>query len=198
MSIPFHEALRRARIEKGLSQQNLADALNVDRSTVTKWETGNRQPDAETIARLSSVLGANVAQLLVASGASDETPRIILVDDSKVILNDGLAVLKEVLPNAAVTGFIWPREAIEFAKANRVALAILDIELGTASGLNLCHELLEINPRTNVVYLTAYPDYSLDAWGTEACGFMVKPLTAESIRVQLGKLRYPFMRGAEE
>ena len=111
----------------------------------------------------------------------------------KIILSEGLAVLGEVMPNATITGFIWPQEAIEYAKANRVALAILDIELGTASGLDLCQTLLKINPHTNVVYLTAYPDYALDAWDTGACGFMIKPLTAESVRRQLDKLRYPVM-----
>jgi two-component SAPR family response regulator len=103
------------------------------------------------------------------------------------------------MPNATITGFIWPLEAIEYAKSNRIALAVLDIELGTASGLDLCRTLLEINPRTNVVFLTAYPDYSLDAWNTDACGFMVKPLTPESVREQLKKLRYPLrIGGADE
>jgi two-component SAPR family response regulator len=46
-----------------------------------------------------------------------------------------------------------------------------------------------------VVYLTAYPDYSLDAWNTGACGFMVKPLTPEGIRRQLKMLHYPFSMG---
>ena len=55
--------------------------------------------------------------------------------------------------------------------------------------------LLDINPRTNIVFLTAYPDYSLDAWKTEASGFMLKPMTPESIKEQLKKLRYPFVTG---
>ncbi len=103
--------------------------------------------------------------------------------------------MQAVLPDIAVTGFIRPGEAIEFARSNRVVLAVLDIELGTTSGLDLCQRLLEINSRTNVVYLTSYPDYSLDAWNTGACGFMVKPLTAESVKAQLKKLRYPFSMG---
>jgi two-component SAPR family response regulator len=50
-----------------------------------------------------------------------------------------------------------------------------------------------------VVYLTAYPEYSLSAWDTDACGFMVKPLTAEGVRRQLTKLRCSFsMGGADE
>jgi DNA-binding LytR/AlgR family response regulator len=75
---------------------------------------------------------------------------------------------------------------------------VLDIELGTASGLELCRRLLEINPCTNVVFLTAYADYSLDAWKTEASGFMLKPLTTEGVREQLKKLRYPFWTGGAD
>ncbi len=198
MSTGFAETLRKLRTEQGLSQQKLADQVYVTRSTVARWETGSRLPDALMISRLAKCLGTDISTMLQLAEESDESPNVIMVDDSRVILTDGLAVLEEVMPNAAITGFIWPQEAIEFAKTNRVALAFLDIELGTASGLDLCSTLLEINPRTNVVFLTAYPDYSLDAWNTGACGFMVKPLTADDVRKQLEKLRYPFLTGGTD
>lgn len=191
----FADMLNKLRTEKGLSQTQLANRMMVNRTTVSRWENGSRLPDAAMISRLSRVLEVNTSVLFSAVVGSDEAPNIIMVDDSKVILNDGLAVLEEVIPNATITGFIWPLEAIEYAKRNRVALAILDIELGVSSGLDLCRTLQEINPQTNVIYLTAYPDYSLDAWDTGACGFMVKPLTPEGIRKQLGKLRHPFSIG---
>ena len=101
------------------------------------------------------------------------------------------------MPNANVTGFTDVSETIEYAKTNRIALAFLDIELRNASGLDLCRKLLEINPRTNVVYLTAYSEYSLDAWSTGASGFMLKPITPESVRKQLKNLRYPFWTGGK-
>ena len=195
MTTLFAETLKNLRAEKGLSQTQLGKRMFVNNSTVTRWENGSRLPDAAMIARLSRVLEVDVNTLLYAAAESEESPNIIMVDDNRILLTDSLAVLEEVLPNAAITGFIWPAEAIEYARANRIALAILDIELGKTSGLDLCRALLEINSRTNVVYLTAYPDYSLDAWDTEACGFMLKPLTPEGVRRQLQKLRYPFPRG---
>ena len=149
-------------------------------------------PDAMMIVRLAKCLDVDVNRLFQLASQSDESPNVIIVDDSKVILSDALSVLGEAMPYANITGFIWPLEAIEYAKKNRVALAILDIELGTASGLDLCNTLLEINPRTNIVFLTAYADYSLDAWKTEASGFMLKPLVIDDVREQLKKLRYPF------
>ncbi len=191
MNTLFADTMKKLRTEKGLSQRELAERIFVTRSAVARWENGSRLPDAAMITRLANVLEVDVGTLLSAAVVSDESPNVIMVDDSKVILSDGLAVLEEVLPNATITGFIWPQEAIDYAKVKRVALAILDIELGTASGLDLCRTLLEINSRTNVVYLTAYPEYSLDAWDTDASGFMVKPLTPDGVRRQLKKLRYP-------
>ena len=195
MNALFAENLRKLREAKGLSQMQLGNQLFVNHSTVARWENGTRLPDAAMIPRLAACLGVDANTLFRLAAESDESPNVILVDDSKVILSDGLAVLEEVLPNATIAGFIWPQEAIEYAKTNRVALAILDIELGTASGLDLSRTLREINPRTNVVFLTAYPDYALDAWKTEASGFLVKPLTAESVKAELEKLRYPFHMG---
>ena len=198
MSTLFADTLKKLRRERGLSQNQLGQRMYVNNSTIARWENGSRLPDASMIARLSRVLEVDVGTLLSAAAESDEAPNIIMVDDNKVLLTDSLQVLEEVVPNATITGFIWPQEAIAYAKANQVALAILDIELGTASGLDLCSTLLEINPRTNVVYLTAFPDYSLYAWDTDACGFMVKPLTTEGVRRQLNKLRYPFSIGGTD
>lgn len=197
MSMLFAKNLKKLRTEKGLSQRELAERLYVTRTTVNRWETGSRLPDAAMISRLSEILDADVNTLLSAVAQSDECPNVIMVDDRKLILTGGLPILEEVLPNANVTGFTDAIETIEYAKSNRVALAFLDIELRNTSGLELCRELLKINPRTNVVFLTAYSEYSLDAWSTGASGFMLKPITPEGIREQLKNLRYPFWTGGE-
>ena len=195
MSQLFSETLKKLRTEKGLSQQALADKMYVTRPTIVRWESGVRLPDAVMITRLAEILGVDVNYLLSSAAKSDQCPNVIMVDDRKLILTGGLPVLEEVIPNATVTGFTDADEAVEYAKANRVSLAFLDIELRNVTGLELCKTLLEINPRTNVVYLTAYGDYSLDAWNTGASGFMLKPITPEGVREQLKKLRYPFWTG---
>ena len=198
MNTLFAGTLKKLRKEKGLSQVQLGNQMFVSNSTITRWENGSRLPDAATITRLARVLGVDTIMLLSTAAKSDESPNIIIVDDNKVIISESMFVLEEVVPNATIAGFNWPQEAIEYAKANRIDLAILDIEMGTASGLDLCRALLEINPCTNVVYLTAYPDYALNAWETDACGFMVKPLTSDGVQKQLKKLRYPFSMGGAD
>ena len=195
MNMLFADTLKKLRTEKGLSQNDIAKQLYVTNSTVSRWESGRRLPDASMIFSLADILGADVNILISAAAQSDDPPNIIMLDDNKIILNGGLPILEEVMPNASVTGFTKPSEAIEYAKENRIALAFLDIEMGTVSGLDVCRELLEVNPHTNVIYLTAYGEYSLDAWSTGASGFMLKPITPEGVREQLKKLRYPFWTG---
>ena len=198
MTTRFSRILKKLRTERGFSQIQLAERLFVERSTISRWESGNRIPDNMMIARISKLLDADINILLNAAAESDEFPNVIIVDDTKIILKGGIPVLEAVMPNAVITGFTRPSEAIEYAKINLIALAFLDIELGKTNGLELCRTLLEINPRTNVVYLTAYIEYSFDAWSTGASGFMLKPITEEGVREQLKNLRYPFYIGSED
>ena len=191
MHISFAETLRRLRLEKGISQQKLADLIHVERSTIASWETGRRLPDAVMISQLSEFFGVDVAGLLRASENSDKILTVILLDDEKIILDGELSVLKDTMPDADIHGFTEPDNAIRFAKDNKVHLAFVDIEMGRVSGLNVCRKLMEIEPHTNIIFLTAYSQYALDAWKTDACGFLEKPLSPEGIREQLSRLRYP-------
>ena len=195
MNTLFAEKLKHLRTIKGLSQRELAEQMYVTRSTVARWENGNRLPDATMISRLSACLDTDVGTLLAAAAKSDDAPNVIMVDDRKIFLSGALPILEEVMPGAIITGFTRPSEAMEYAKANRIALAFLDIEMGKTNGLDLCRRLITIHPRINVVYLTAYSEYAFDAWSTGACGFLLKPLTVGTVRAQLKNLRHPFALG---
>jgi len=192
----FGEALLTLRKQKGLSQQEFADLLPVNRSSVANWEADRRLPNATIVAKIAEIFDVEVTELLDTANEIDNHPNVIIVDDNKIILTGGTPIIEQALPNANVIGFTKPSEAMEYAKDNRVALAFLDIELGITNGLDICNSLLEINPRTNVIFLTAYPEYSIKAWNTEASGFMVKPITLEGVKEQLKKLRHPFPTGA--
>ena len=195
MNKVFSAALRKLRTERELSQQALADKMFVTRPTLARWESGARLPDAVMIKRLAEILSVDVDFLLSAAAESEECPNVILVDDRKLVLSSGLSVLEGVFGNANITGFTDGDEAIEYAKANRIAIAFLDIELRGMTGIELCKALLEINPHTNVIFLTAYSEYSLSAWETGASGFMLKPITVEGVKKQLKNLRYPIFIG---
>ena len=50
------ERLRAFRVQVGLSQKNVADVLNVSRSTYTYYETGKTTPDPATLNRIAKIL----------------------------------------------------------------------------------------------------------------------------------------------
>lgn len=193
MAKAFSETLKQLRTEKKISQQKLADLLFVDRSTVASWETGRRVPDAMMLSRIAVCLDTNVNMLLGTAAKETRETHVMVVDDERIILTGSMEAVKATMPDAAVSGFYRPSDAISFARGTRVALAFLDIEMRPISGFELCRRLLLINPSMNVVFLTAYADYSFPAWDTGACGFLLKPLTPEKIRKQLAHLRFPIV-----
>ena len=185
----FAERLRRLRAEKGITQQQLASMMYIDRSSIARWENGVRVPDLVLLPRLAKCLGVEVSLLIPDEDLSRHTLTVIIVDDEPLILAGGLNTLSKALPGAEITGFTKPKEALEFALNNRIDLAFLDIEMGKINGFEMCEKLLEINPSTNVVYLTAFPDYALNAWKTGAKGFMVKPLDTQEVAGLLERLK---------
>ena len=60
--------IKRLRKEKGLTQEELAERLNVSLMTVRRWEWGNTSPNSKMLVELADVLGTTPEKLL-----SDDT-----------------------------------------------------------------------------------------------------------------------------
>lgn len=56
----LEEKLASLRKRQGLSQQDLADALEVSRQTVSKWETGVTAPSTENLLRIGKLLDTSI------------------------------------------------------------------------------------------------------------------------------------------
>lgn len=60
----FSERLRKLRKGKGFSQEELADRLGISRQAVSKWESGQSNPDTNNLIMLSEVYGISLDFLL--------------------------------------------------------------------------------------------------------------------------------------
>lgn len=67
----FQEQLHEARKAAGLSQEQLANLMNMSRQGVSHWENDRALPDAETLKKLSQVLNYNFEEI---ESAGEETP----------------------------------------------------------------------------------------------------------------------------
>lgn len=61
-------AIRAARLERGLSQEALADAAGIDRSHMGKIERGERNVSVLNVARVANALATSIASLTAAAG----------------------------------------------------------------------------------------------------------------------------------
>ena len=48
----------------GITQEELAEKLNIDRSAVAKWETGQALPKAERLSQIAKTLNCTIDELL--------------------------------------------------------------------------------------------------------------------------------------
>lgn len=74
MGKSFADSLKSLRTTRGMSQQQLADMLYVDRSTVANWESGRRVPNAIQIANIASVFNTEVSMLMKAASSMGLPP----------------------------------------------------------------------------------------------------------------------------
>ena len=60
----FNENLKNARIRKGMSQKDVAEEIGVAKSTYSLYESGNREPNVQTIKKIADVLSVSADDLL--------------------------------------------------------------------------------------------------------------------------------------
>ena len=60
----FNEKLQKLRKQKGLTQDELAQALFVSRTAVSKWESGRGIPNIDSLKAISNFFGVTIDELL--------------------------------------------------------------------------------------------------------------------------------------
>ena len=101
----FNHNLYKLRKQKGLSQEELANCLNVSRQTISKWEVGDSTPDMEKLVAISELFEISLDALVMenastharADSAQSEIPneqkKNLLTDENKQIAKRGLKIL---------------------------------------------------------------------------------------------------------
>ena len=83
----LNENIKALRKSKGLSQQDLADKLNVVRQTISKWEQGLSVPDSDLLIALSEALETPVSTLLGETVTESKADQVKALSEKLEIIN---------------------------------------------------------------------------------------------------------------
>lgn len=117
--------------------------------------------------------------------------KVIIVDDEKIILEGVKKNILKVYPDVDINSFIDANEAIEFVNNNSCDVALLDIQMPEITGLELAQKLKRINNSINIIFITGYSQYAVNAFTLNASGYIMKPPRISDIINAFENLRYP-------
>lgn len=115
--------------------------------------------------------------------------KIIVVDDEKIIIEALVDTIKDVMKDADITTFTNPKEMLDYVKANPFDVVFLDIEMATMNGIEAAKQLKLLFPKANIIFVTGYNEYAIEAFKMKASGYVMKPFNKEDIRNELTNLR---------
>lgn len=106
--------LRTLRKQKGMSQEILAQQLNVVRQTVSKWEKGLSVPDADMLIRIADLFDTSVSELL--GSEIEQEVNVSEIAVQLALLNEQLAqkakIRKRIIAVITVIVFVGAIAAI--------------------------------------------------------------------------------------
>lgn len=116
---------------------------------------------------------------------------ILIVDNYQPMIDDLKNELKNIISNACCIGTTHTDTILPLFQQYKFDIAFLDIEMSEMDGISLAKMILAQYPRTNIIYITKYPQYALESYDTYASAFLLKPLNAQKLADALRHLRYP-------
>jgi two-component system LytT family response regulator len=113
--------------------------------------------------------------------------KILIVDDESLAISR----LKRLLNENGIddiVAFDNPMEALKEIVKTRFDAVFLDISMPNITGLELADSIMQIEPKTFIVFQTAYEEFALEAFQKGGIGYLVKPIQSEDIKTILERI----------
>ena len=107
---------------------------------------------------------------------------VLIVDDEQTALNNLERVLKKVVTNVIITKADEAEYALKLCRDNMYDIVFLDINMPDKDGLTLAEEIKKLIPIVNIIIVTAYPEYALEAYKLYVSDYIMKPVIKEDLK----------------
>lgn len=121
----FHEKLQELRKSRGLTQEELAEALYVSRTAISKWESGRGYPSIDSLKEISKYFSVTIDDLLsgealISIAERENKTNIQNLFDLLFGMVDMLSVLLIVLPlyPRTVDGYVYSVNLFEYLETS--------------------------------------------------------------------------------
>ena len=115
--------------------------------------------------------------------------RIAALDDEFHILERFERMVTDFQDVSLCGLFTNGEELLAYLDRERVDAVFLDIEMPGLKGIALSEQILKKNPRTAVVFMTAYDQYAAQAFEINAVDYLLKPVSKERLEKTMERIR---------
>ena len=126
---------------------------------------------------------------------------------AKAVVAEDEALLRQAL--LAALGEAWPQleiaaecedgaSALEAIAEHRPDVAFLDIRMPGLTGLEVAAASAEVSPATQIVFVTAYDQYAIDAFERGAIDYLLKPIAADRLAATVQRVQARAAAGAAD
>ena len=88
--------------------------------------------------------------------------------------------------------------ALEAIAEHKPDVAFLDIRMPGLTGIEVAAALAEVSPRTQVVFVTAYDQYAIDAFEHGAVDYLLKPVARDRLQATVQRLQARMASGGPD
>lgn len=114
----------------------------------------------------------------------------VLIVDDETLARQRLVRMVEKIEDFCVVGEADNAEsALQAISQHDPDIVLLDIRMPGKDGLNLAQDISQLEDPPAVIFCTAFDQYALDAFSTNAIGYILKPVKAEQLLQVLEKAR---------
>ena len=114
--------------------------------------------------------------------------RAMIVDDEAPARSELRFLLEETGRVESITEASSAREAVEKLMEAKAEVIFLDISMPKTSGMQLAEALHKLKNPPAIVFVTAYSEYALDAFGVDAVDYLMKPVESDRLELALDKV----------
>jgi len=130
---------------------------------------------------------------------ADVVANCIVAEDEALLREALVAALKHAWPTLRVVAECEDgADALEALAEHRPDVAFLDIRMPGLSGLEVAQAAAEASPRTQIVFVTAYDQYAIDAFERGAIDYLLKPLSPDRLAATVRRVQSRLGDGRDE